>query len=433
VTAVADGTLPYRHDTAACFDERIGVGGLTADEIAPVLTETAATLERLRGFRAAGTLPLLALPTRRDDLGAIAAHGERLRSDFARVVVLATGGSSLGGQCLAALAGEGGTAPLFLDSLDGGALAAVFDPAQLGATAFVAISKSGGTAETAAQALATLAALQDAGLSPARHMLAVTEPGARPLRGLAEAHGIAVLDHDPGLGGRFSVLSVTGALPAAIAGLDMTAVRAGAAAALDAALDAPEPSRSEPCVGAAIQVALLRRRGVTQSVVMPYHQRLERLGAWTAQLWAESLGKQGHGTTPLAALGPRDQHSLLQLFLDGPADKLVTLIVAARGDDGPRIDPALAAGAGLGYVGGHTIGEIVRAEARATAETLARRGRPMRRFDLARIDERGVGALMMHLMLETIIAAGLLGVDPFDQPAVEEGKVYTRGALEGGP
>ena len=432
MTAAPAEALPYRHDTAACFAERIGAGGLTGGEFAPVLAETAATLEWLRATRSEGSLPLLALPSRRDDLAAIAAQAERLGSDFARVVVLASGGSSLGGQCMAALGGNTGAPLAFLDSLDGGALAAALDPARLGETAFVAISKSGATAETAAQTLAALAALTQAGLSPARHMLVVTEPGPRPLRELAEAHGIAVLDHDPGLGGRYSVLSVTGALPAMIAGLDVAALRAGAAAALYAALASPDPGRSEPCLGAAIHIALLRHRGVSQSVVMPYAERLERFGAWAAQLWAESLGKHGRGTTPLAALGPRDQHSLLQLFLDGPADKLVTLIGAERGDEGPRIDPGLAAGAGLGYIGGHMIGDVVRSEARATAESLARRGRPARRFDLVRIDERSVGALSMHFMLETIVAAGLLDVDPFDQPAVEEGKALTRRALEAG-
>ena len=431
MTAGSPEALPYRHDTAACFAERIGAGGLSAEEFEAVLAETAAPLERLRAARTAGTLPLLAVAARRDDLAAIAAHAERLRSDFARVVVLGTGGASLGGQCLAGLAGGRGAAISFLDSLDGGALAGALDPARLGATAFLAISKSGGTVETVAQAVAAIAALQHADLSPAAHMRVVTEPGARPLRGLAEAHGIAVLDHDPGLGGRYSVLSVTGALPAMIAGLDVAGLRAGAAAALEAALATPDPARSEPCRGAAIHVALARHRAITQSVVMPYAQRLERLGAWTAQLWAESLGKQGHGTTPLAALGPRDQHSLLQLFLDGPADKLLTLIVAQAGDDGPRLDRALAAGVGLDYIGGHTIGDVVGAGARATAETLARRGRPVRRFDLGAIDEGGMGALLMHFMLETIITAGMLGVDPFDQPAVEEGKTLARRALGG--
>ena len=432
MTAAAIAALPYRHDIAACFADRIGASGLTGEEFGPVLAATAPVLERLRAARTAGSLPLLAVAARRHDLDAIAAHAQRLRADFARVVILASGGSSLGGQCLAALARAPGPALSFLDSLDGPALAAALDPARLDATAFLAVSKSGATAETAAQALAALAALGDAGLSPARHMLVITEPGPRPLRALADSHDIAVLDHDPGIGGRYSALSVTGALPAMIAGLDVAALRAGGAAALEAALGDADPDRSEPCRGAALHVALLRHRGVTQNVVMPYAARLERLGPWVAQLWAESLGKQGHGTAPLAALGPRDQHSLLQLFLDGPADKLITVIAAAAGEVGPRVDRALAAAAGLDYIGGHTIGDVVRAEAGATVVSLVGRGRPVRRFDLPRIDEGSVGALLMHFMLETIVTAGLLGVDAFDQPAVEEGKTLTRRALEGG-
>ncbi len=162
------------------------------------------------------------------------------------------------------------------------------------------------------------------------------------------------------------------------------------------------------------------------NVMLPYADRLARFGAWYVQLWGESLGKDGEGTTPVAALGPVDQHSQLQLYLDGAPQHLVTVIRAACAGAGPRVAPDLAELAGAGYLAGRTAGDLVAAQQRAIPEALIDAGRPMRSIDLERLDEAALGALMMHFMLETILAAHLLGVDPFDQPAVESGKVLTR-------
>ncbi len=158
---------------------------------------------------------------------------------------------------------------------------------------------------------------------------------------------------------------------------------------------------------------------------------LERFTKWWVQLWAESLGKGGKGTTPIAALGPVDQHSQLQLYLAGPRDKLFTVITTAVAGRGPRLDKALAKAAGEPDFGGRRIGDLVDAQGRATADTLAKNGRPVRIMHVERLDERALGALLMHFMLETIIAARLLGVDPFDQPAVEEGKILAKKYLAG--
>jgi glucose-6-phosphate isomerase len=164
---------------------------------------------------------------------------------------------------------------------------------------------------------------------------------------------------------------------------------------------------------------------------MPYVSRLDAFGLWYRQLWAESLGKDGTGTTPINALGPVDQHSQLQLYLAGPRDKLFTLIQLASAGSGAKIELA-AAGPGaagedaLAPLAGRRLGDLLDAMARATAETLVRNGHPLRLIRLARLDEEVIGALFMHFMLETIVAAGLLGVNPFDQPAVEESKVLAR-------
>ncbi|MFQ5785134.1 MAG: glucose-6-phosphate isomerase [Alphaproteobacteria bacterium] len=431
--------MPYRHLTENCFAARIGEGGLSDAGYAAALDEAAGSLAGLRRARIDGSLPILGLPALRDDLDRLGEVARRLRERFDDIVVLGTGGSSLGGRTLAALADVGfARAPAgrrlhFMDNVDPHSFDALLGGLDLRRAGFVVITKSGGTAETLAQFLICLDALRrtvgDDAVSG--HVTLITQPGDSPLRRLAARLGLETLDHDPRVGGRFSVLSLVGVLPALIAGLDPTALRAGAAAVLDDSLAAAEPGNAEPAVGAAIAVGLARERGVAVTVLMPYCDRLASFGLWYRQLWAESLGKDGKGTTPVRALGTVDQHSQLQLYLDGPRDKMFTLIGLDCAGAGPRVPADLADDAALAYLRGRTLGDLMDAERRATADTLARNGRPVRVLQLARLDERSLGALFMHFMLETIIAADLLGVDPFDQPAVEDGKALARAYLAG--
>ena len=431
--------MPYRHLTDACFDSAIGEHGLTAAEYGDVLAETAPALARLRQAFESRTLPLLRLPEARADLEALRSLVRHYRGAFDHVVVLGTGGSSLGGQTLCALAEDGfGPRPgaprlLFMDNIDPHTFARLLESLDLSRTGVLAISKSGTTAETHAQLSVCIAALTGAvgadGL--ATRLAVITEPGDNPLRRRAVLHGAPVLDHDPGIGGRFAALSLVGLLPAMIAGLDAAAVRAGAGRVLDAALAAAEPGACAPAVGAAISVALMRHRFLTVTVLMAYVDRLAHFGLWYRQLWAESLGKDGKGTTPISALGATDQHSQLQLYLDGPRDKMFTLLTLDVAGRGPRILGDLAEDPELAYLRGRRLGDLMDAEQRATADTLARNGRPVRVFHLAWLDERALGALFMHFMIETIITARLLGIDPFDQPAVEEGKQLARAYLSG--
>ena len=424
--------MTYVQDLSACFGAARGAANEIEDAFADAVRATAPALDRLRTQAADGSLPLLALPGRTDDLEGLSPVAERFRA-LDDVVVLGTGGSSLGGQALCALAADARAPRLhFLDNIDPDRFDAVLnalDPAGMG---LIVISKSGGTAETLTQFFAALPRLQAAGASRlGERVVLITEPGDRPLRRLGVRYGLPVLDHDPKVGGRFSALSLVGLLPAMIAGLDVAAIRAGAAAVLDGALKTDDPSLVPPATGAALNVAYARERGIVQSVLMSYSDVLEPFGRWYRQLWAESLGKDGRGTTPIPAVGAVDQHSQLQLYLGGPDDKLYTLVLADRSGRGARIDPGLAddlmaADGPLAYLAGRTMGDLMEAEQRATAETLARNGRPVRILGLARVDARALGALMMHYMLETIIAAHLLDVDPFDQPAVEDGKVLAR-------
>ena len=164
--------------------------------------------------------------------------------------------------------------------------------------------------------------------------------------------------------------------------------------------------------------------GINIAVLMPYVDRLNTFAFWYRQIWAESLGKDGQGTTPAVALGTVDQHSQVQLYLGGPADKLFTFLIQDTAGQGPVLRPG--ADKALDYLAGRTMGDLLMAEADATAATTVKAGRPTRVIRVAEVDERTIGALMMHFILETIFAAHLWKIDAFDQPAVEEGKVLTR-------
>ncbi len=432
-------------------EERIGRHGVTAPAFAYALARTGEALAFIRARHADGKLPLLRLPEKTDDLAEIEAAAKRLVGGAGEpvqdIVFLGTGGSSLGGQTVAQLAGCGvpglgalrpGPRLHFMDNLDPGTYAGLLTRLPLAATRFVAVSKSGGTGETLMQTIAALSAVRAAGLAECVPdlFLGITEPAVagrrNGLRDILGGLGVAMLDHDPGVGGRFSVLTNVGLLPAAVAGLDIAALRRGAAAALAPVLAGAPPGEVPAAVGAALNVALATTAAKPIAVMLAYADRLERFTRWYVQLWAESLGKDGKGTTPIAALGPVDQHSQLQLFIAGPRDKLFTVITVACAGEGPRLDAALSAAVGeLGFAG-KTIGDLVAAQGRATAETLAKNGCPVRTIKLDRLDEVGLGELLMQFMLETIIAAQLLGVDAFDQPAVEEGKVLAKRYLTGG-
>lgn len=437
--------MALKQSTDLTRDSEAGELGLSAAEMEAALARTAPALETLTKIYETGSLPLLGLPEKTDDLAEIAEAAQWLAEGASDVVVLGTGGSSLGGQTLAQVAGwrlpvvgdlRPGPRLHFLDNLDPVTFSEALEALPLETTKVFVVSKSGGTGETLMQAMVMLAAFEDAGLGDrvGEHVLGLSEPAVtgqlNKLRKLLGPFGVRMLEHDSGVGGRFSALTNVGLVPAALAGVDPAAVRRGAARALRPIVEGADPSHSPAAQGAAIAVAFAEERGIATNVTLAYADRLERFTRWWVQLWSESLGKEGRGMTAVPAIGPVDQHSALQLFLDGPADKLFTVITTECRDLGPRIDQALAAEGAQVEFGGRTVGDLVASQQRATADTLARNGRPVRLIHLDAVDDEHIGELMMHFMLETIIAADLLGVDAFDQPAVEEGKVLARSYLQ---
>ena len=439
-------TADYVQDISGCLESSIGAHGLERASLDAWFNKAEAALERLRADYANATLPLLRIVEETADIDAAEAALAKLSEGAETIVFFGTGGSSLGGQTLAQIAGWGipHTAAKvphsrprirFYDNLDGGTLEALLAATDFKKTRFIVTSKSGGTVETLAQAIATISAIQAAGLGD--HIpslfLGITEPDmpgrSNGLRALFQSLSIPLLEHHTGIGGRFSCLTNVGLLPAMARGLDARDIRAGARAILQPMLDAAPVADIPFAAGAATMVALSKDRGIRSLVLMPYSDRLGKLADWYVQLWAESLGKGGQGTTPIPAVGPVDQHSQLQLFMDGPREIATTILRLSPKGSGPIVDKALATKAGLAFIGGKAIGDIVDAQGHAIAEALNKAGRPVRTIDVAHLNAHAAGALLMHFMMETIVAGHLLDLDPFDQPAVELAKVLTKQRL----
>jgi glucose-6-phosphate isomerase len=357
-----------------------------------------------------GQLAPLSLAQRTDDIDLYQNAANRLKG-FEDILILGTGGSSLGGKTLYALSTQDKPRLHFLDNIDPFTFKALFQKIDLTKTGIVAISKSGTTVETLMQ---LLTCLQHAEKIDPAHIIAITEPRDNSLRKLAQSYGWYCLDHPTNVGGRYSCFSVVGLLPAILAGLDPRAFRKGANDVLRQHLTDPAPPALQ---GAAMGVYLEKHHGKTLSVMMPYSDQLDSFSFWYRQLWAESLGKEGKGTTPIRALGTVDQHSQLQLYLGGPKDKFFTLLTLKWEGEGDKI-----LSKDVPEFLGKTMGDLFAAEQKATYQTLVNNGCPTRLITLDHLDEYHLGALMMHFMIETILASYLLEVNAFDQPAVEEGK-----------
>ncbi len=415
--------MSYTQDITRIFDAREDAVRSRYDSL---LEESGRAVSVLRKAKESGSLPVLNAGEHEGDLPAIEEAARRIRENFATLVVVGMGGSSRGGRTLAALAenpyARAATQIHFLENIDPHTSDLLLSGIDFGTTLFLLISKSGDTAETLSHALILIHAVERklGAKAVANHFIALTMPGENALRRIAAERRIPVLDHDAKIGGRFAALTNVGLLPAAVAGLDIGAIRKGAAGVVDRLFSDAAP---EPAKGAAISVALAQE-GRSVSVFLPYCDRLVPLSLWYQQLWAESLGKKGYGTTPLASLGATDQHSMLQLYLEGPRDKFVTCFLLSQTGKGSAI-PATADKT-LAYLNSHTLGDLMDAEQRATVETLAKNRVPTRVFTLEDAQEKTLGALLMHFMLETMIAAELLRINAFDQPAVEEGKILAR-------
>ena len=351
------------------------------------LARATPALDKIRKWKDDGTLPLLKLPARRDDLEALKPHAERF-AKFEHVVVMGSGGSSMSGKTLNALKDQGfgpakGRPTLhFMDNVDPARFAAMTSQLPLDKTGFMPISKSGGTPETLMATFTAIAAIEAklGKAAVASNMIAITEPTDNPLRKLMTRYGATVLDHDPKIGGRYTIFSLVGALPGMIAGVDCAALREGAASVLDPVLAAKDTKDLAPAIGAALSVGLSKEKGINITVMMPYVDRLETFAFWYRQIWAESLGKNGNGTTPIRADG-HDRPAQPGPALSRRPDRQAVHPGDRRTPTGraPSSTPAMLGGdKALDYLSGQTMGDLLQAEADAIAATLAKNGRPVR-------------------------------------------------------
>jgi glucose-6-phosphate isomerase len=338
------------------------------------------------------------------------------------VLTVGIGGSSLGAETITGALGCSGHHTL--DNVDPVETARVLDDLPLESTLVNVVSRSGTTAETLANFLVVRSAMDDAGVEWTERTV-VTTGESGPLRELAEEHDLPTCSVPEGVPGRFSALSAVGLLPAAALGCDIEAILAGGAEGRES-LSASLFETPAYAYGAVAHA--LENRGATTNAFVPYAEALEPLAEWFAQLWAESLGKDGLGQTPVRALGATDQHSQLQLYRAGRKDKLVTLLRPRNREDVSIPETDIES---LSYLGGESLGELLDAEFEATEASLAAAGQPNVRLEIDRLDEKGVGRLLYELEAACVLVGELSGVETFTQPAVEWGKRAARGLLGG--
>jgi glucose-6-phosphate isomerase len=328
-----------------------------------------------------------------------------------------------------------------LDNVDPSTIAPLLDRIDMRTTLFNVVSKSGATAETMAQFLIVRerlgAVFPDDGYR--RHLIFTTDPHKGVLRQIADAEQIATLPVPENVGGRFSVLSAVGLLPAALIGIDIHQLLRGAAD-MDERCRTDDLSQNPAGMFAMLQFLAHARAGANIHVMMPYSDRLYLAADWFRQLWAESLGKQVDrtgrevfaGPTPVKALGATDQHSQVQLYMEGPFDKTVTLLAVDSQPVDLTIPRLYSEIPALGYLGGHTLDELLNAERSATAKALAQHGRMNMTIRFPTLDAHTVGQFLMMLQIATVYGGALYNVNPLDQPGVELGKDLTY-ALMGRP
>ena len=458
-------------DYANCLSDRVGPHGLDPAHLDPSGDEAhgiAALTRKLATTRGKGWerwRDLHVNPMRSEHLSAIKGYAEKHRGRFDNMIVLGIGGSALGNIALQSAlnpsvynlmaGGQGkgkrnGPRMFVVDNVDpayfGGVLEYVLsvDP-KLERTLFNVVSKSGETAETAAQFMVIRDLLKKHGRKGADHVVAVTDPAKGTMRQICNAEGYFTLPVPDGVGGRFSVLSPVGLFSAAMCGIDIEGLLDGAAA-MDPLCAREDMSKNPAAMLAYLLVELGTTKGKVNHVMMPYCNQMYLLADWFRQLWAESLGKKADltgetvyaGFTPIKALGTTDQHSQVQLYREGPNDKVIGFVDLAQ--DGWKSMPGgvgssdVTIPTGLGvdaiqYLEGKSMAALLHAEKRATEYACVESQRPNFTITFPKLDAHHVGQFIYLWEMVTAYAGLMLNIDAYDQPAVELGKLATFGLM----
>ncbi|MFH1437829.1 MAG: glucose-6-phosphate isomerase [Pseudomonadota bacterium] len=419
------------------FEDR---GGTLKDRLDTCRGEVASIVEKIGS--GGDFLGWVGLPGGNEAVEAVEKYVASVPSSFTHAVILGIGGSSLGPRALYSAAYHpmplldgwkpGGLKLLFLDNSDPDTIGAVLDALDLKTTLFAVMSKSGSTAETASQLMVAWKMAQDLlGDEAGRHFVFVTDPARGDLRALSRQLGIAACPVPPDVGGRFSVLSSIGLLPAALAGIDPREILRGAQRVSRACLEQDLYKNPAALIGASACL-LDRDFGRNVHVLWCYADKLADMGLWFRQLWGESLGKmkgeQRLGPTPLDARGATDQHSLLQLVKEGPADKFV-MFVDVKERRGLPIPALFGEYGSFSYLGARGVEELIAFERRGTQLSLERAGVPAMTVMLDSVTAGSAAALMYIFEVATAVAGYLSGIEPFDQPGVEESKRFTQALM----
>lgn len=422
--------------------------GIEERELEELSEKGREVLRDIRERRNKGLLPFLDLPyqsTRR-----IKNLVEEVKRDFEDFVLIGIGGSFLGPlalhqalnppnyNLLSKKERKGSPRVHFIDNVDPDNISALIKTLDLKKTLVNVITKSGETSETVANFLVIRGALQGAmpARQVARHIVVTTDPKKGDLRRIAKKEGYRSLEIPQGVGGRYSVFTAVGLFPAAIAGIEIDELLSGASY-MDRRCSVDDIHKNPACMGALLQYISHKRKNKNIFVMMPYANSLIGFSDWFCQIWAESLGKRFslegkevyNGQTPVRALGASDQHSQLQLYIEGPSDKTVTFVRVERFREEVIIPRSFPDMEGTSYLGGRTLNELIHAEQIATELALAKPGRPSWRILIPEVNAFAMGQLLYYFEAMTLIAAGLYGVNPLDQPGVEEGKRFTYGMM----
>ncbi|RJP58591.1 MAG: glucose-6-phosphate isomerase [Candidatus Auribacter fodinae] len=424
---------------------RIGyAGGITEDDLNSVRQKAQAAHSAVEKVRAEGTLGFLKLPYTDpklvQEIKHLAADIERNYSDF---VVLGIGGSALGNIAVHSalnhpfynnVPGESHPRLFVLDNVDPEYISAVMDMLPLEKTCFNVITKSGTTAETMSQFLLFRQLIIDRLGYDAfkKQVVATTDPSSGVLRKIANDEGLRTLPIPPDVGGRFSVLTAVGLLSAAVTGINISDLLEGARL-MDEECRKPEMTENPAVMNAVVQYIMDTIKMRPMAVMMPYVQSLRDFADWFRQLLAESIGKKfdrdGNvvhvGTTPIKALGATDQHSQIQLYMEGPEDKFITFLGVKKYRTDLTIPAAYTEIEKLSFLANKTFSRLIHAEQQATSEALANNGRPNCTITLDEISAKSIGALLYLFEYQIAIAGELYNINAFDQPGVEEGKILT--------
>ena len=432
-------TLDYTN----MLSRAVGPNGITEEEFISGWSRAASALKSLREKR--DQLRWRDLPYNQTAIvREIKATAEWVRNSCESFVVLGIGGSALGPIAVQQalnhprwneLPREKRNGPkLYVeDNIDPERMAALFDVIDPEKTIFNVITKSGSTSETMAQLLTVMRTLLDLyGEDRLKErLIATTDCEKGNLIGIAKKYGLRTFYVPEGVGGRFSELCPVGLLPAAVCGIDIETMLAGAAL-MDARCDNEEIGKNPALMYAMLEV-LAMEKGANVGVLMPYADSLKYFADWYAQLWAESLGKKKGeervGQTPVKALGVTDQHSQVQLYTDGPFDKTVTFLGVEKYRTAFEIPHAADDYPNVAFLSGHTFNELISAERRATEHAVTASGHMNKTILLPEVNAETIGQLIMFFELATAYAGEMLGINAYDQPGVEEGKNMTYALL----